>query len=402
MAGGSRSASRRRRRRGGPSRGRARSARGRRRHGRPRRPWPPRRAACGRRRRREPARRARGPGCRAGRRRCCRCGSGRRSPSGRRGPGTRTTIGLRNWPELKNWSEAASPRSLVERVVDVGQVLDLRDRQQADVRRALGDAEDARLVEEGVEDPRRPEPFLEAVRDVVDPTLAADVLAEHEELGPAQQLVGECGVQAAGKGPRRRRGGGLREGSRRRTRCVPRPSPRDRRSGARGRGRGGTAPSGAVTSSVVCRRGRRAASSATAMTRSRVSRTRSRSSSGLAAPSSISRRALRRSGSRASTGFDLRDGRGRSARRRCRHGPTAARCAGGGRQAVDASRTWSTASPTASHTSSMLAIGLRHSAGAAGCRRSPRSSRRASGTLMPVPLSSHTRSSGIGRPIRTA
>ena len=41
---------------------------------------------------------------------------------------------------------------LIERVMHVGQVLDLGDRQQADVRRALGDAQDARLVQEGVED----------------------------------------------------------------------------------------------------------------------------------------------------------------------------------------------------------------------------------------------------------
>ncbi len=49
---------------------------------------PPRRAsgACARRRRDATARPRSGPGCRGGRRRRRRCGSGRRSPSGSRGP----------------------------------------------------------------------------------------------------------------------------------------------------------------------------------------------------------------------------------------------------------------------------------------------------------------------------
>ena len=48
---------------------------------------------------------------------------------------------------------------LVERVVEVGQVLDLRHRQQADVRRALRDAEDRGLVEQRVEDAPAPKRF---------------------------------------------------------------------------------------------------------------------------------------------------------------------------------------------------------------------------------------------------
>ena len=80
-----RSASRRRHRCAGPSRGTARSAPGRRRPGRPRSPSPRRRAACAPRRRRGPAPPSPGRGCRAVLRCCCRCGSGRRSPSGRRG-----------------------------------------------------------------------------------------------------------------------------------------------------------------------------------------------------------------------------------------------------------------------------------------------------------------------------
>ena len=71
----------------GPSRGRARSAPGRPPPGRPRPPWRPRRAASVPRRRRAPGPPRPGRGCRAARRRCCRCGSGRRSPSGRRARG---------------------------------------------------------------------------------------------------------------------------------------------------------------------------------------------------------------------------------------------------------------------------------------------------------------------------
>ena len=79
-------------------------------------------------------------------------------------PATRTTIGLRNWPELEELEGRRLAAELVDRVVDVGEVLDLRDGQQADVGRALGDAEDARLVEERVEDAagpnRRWSPFV--------------------------------------------------------------------------------------------------------------------------------------------------------------------------------------------------------------------------------------------------
>ena len=129
---------------------------------------------------------------------------------------------------------------LVERVVQVGEVLDLRDRQQADVGRALGDAEDARLVEQRVEDAGRAEALLEAVGDVVDAALAADVLAEHEELGAPQQLVGERGVQAAGQGAGGRRAGGLRQ--RRAERAARSSARRPACERARGPARGGTAP----------------------------------------------------------------------------------------------------------------------------------------------------------------
>ena len=89
---------------------------------------------------------------------------------------------------------------LVERVVDVGQVLDLRDRQQADVRGSLRDAQDRGFVEERVEDAPRAEPSLEVVGHVVHAALARDVLAEDDQLRTPGKLVGEGGVHQAGEG----------------------------------------------------------------------------------------------------------------------------------------------------------------------------------------------------------
>ena len=153
---------------------------------------------------------------------------------------------------------------LVEGVVDVGEVLDLRHRQQADVRRALGDAEDARLVEQRVEHARLAEALLQAVGDVVDAALAPDVLAEDEQLGSPEQLVGRAPRSA------RRRGCGWSARWPPRAACGPNDAARSSRDGERDRGPHRhplrmVGAIGATTSSVVCSRGRRVASSATAM-----------------------------------------------------------------------------------------------------------------------------------------
>ena len=50
-----------------------------------------------------------------------------------------------------------------------------------------------------VEHARLAEPLLQAVRDVVDAALAPDVLAEDEQLGAPEQLVGQRGVHGAGQ-----------------------------------------------------------------------------------------------------------------------------------------------------------------------------------------------------------
>src|SRR6185503_2401486 len=87
---------------------------------------------------------------------------------------------------------------LVEGVVEVGQVLDLGDREETDVRRPLRNAQDRGFVQESVEDATGPESALEAVGHVVDAALATDVLTEQDHLRPPAQLVGKGGVQAAG------------------------------------------------------------------------------------------------------------------------------------------------------------------------------------------------------------
>ena len=98
---------------------------------------------------------------------------------------------------------------LVDRVVDVGQVLDLGDREQPHVRRALGHAEDRRLVQKRVEHARLAEARLQPARHAVHAALLADVLAEHERLGMADHLVRQGRAQVAGQGAQRVRGGVL-------------------------------------------------------------------------------------------------------------------------------------------------------------------------------------------------
>ena len=83
--------------------------------------------------------------------------------------------------------------------MDVGEVLDLRYRQQADVPRTLRNAQDRGLVEQRVEDAPGTEPPLEIVGHVVDAALAGHVFAEDDHLGTPCELVGEGGVDLAGE-----------------------------------------------------------------------------------------------------------------------------------------------------------------------------------------------------------
>ena len=101
-------------------------------------PRPGRSAAWRPRRRAGPGRRRSGRGCRAARPARCRCGSGRRSLSGRRGRRSARSSGLRYWPWEKNGERRGLAADLVGRVVQVGQVLDLRDRQQPGQARRRG------------------------------------------------------------------------------------------------------------------------------------------------------------------------------------------------------------------------------------------------------------------------
>ena len=162
--------------------------------------------------------------------------------------------------------------------------------------RALGDAEDRGLVEQGVEDASRPEPLLEVVGDVVHAALARDVLAEDEELRSPGQLVGQGGVDVpghgAGRGLGRRLGERAEDGRRASSSSTGSASEPPPGRGDRGRG--------AVTSAVVLRRGRWVASSAAAHTLADVC-DQGAELVGEAAPVSASRRALRRSGSSRST-----------------------------------------------------------------------------------------------------
>src|SRR5207245_4292489 len=102
---------------------------------------------------------------------------------------------------------------LVERVVDIGQVLDLGYGQQADVRRTLRNAQDRGLVEQCVEDTPRTEPPLEIVGHVVDAALAGHVLAEDDQLGTPGELIAEGCVDLTGERASVRVRSLLRQGS---------------------------------------------------------------------------------------------------------------------------------------------------------------------------------------------
>ena len=74
---------------------------------------------------------------------------------------------------------------LVLGVVDVGEVLDLGDREQAADAEPQTQAEDGLLVQRVSKTRVGAEALLQAARDAVDTALAADVLAEHDEPGRA-------------------------------------------------------------------------------------------------------------------------------------------------------------------------------------------------------------------------
>ncbi len=86
------------------------------------------------------------------------------------------------------------PTELVLGVVEVREVLDLGDRQQAAHRRSERQAEDRRLVQERVEDTARAEARMEAPGHAVDPALHRDVLAEEEGIRIALEHSRERGV----------------------------------------------------------------------------------------------------------------------------------------------------------------------------------------------------------------
>ena len=97
-------------------------------------------------------------------------------------------------PLEKNRSDGGLAAELVLGVVEVGEVLDLRDRHEAGQRRAERRAEDGLLVEQGVEHPEAAEPLPQPARHAVDAALDRDVLAEQQRRGLRVHQVGEGGV----------------------------------------------------------------------------------------------------------------------------------------------------------------------------------------------------------------
>ena len=83
---------------------------------------------------------------------------------------------------------------LVLGVVQVREVLDLRDRQEPAHRGAEREAEDRRLVEQRVEDATRAEARVQPACDPVDAALHGDVLAEEQSTRVVLEHGGETGV----------------------------------------------------------------------------------------------------------------------------------------------------------------------------------------------------------------
>ncbi len=93
---------------------------------------------------------------------------------------------------------------LVGRVVQVGEVLNLRHRQHARQAGAQRQPEDGLLVKERVEHPSRAELAQQPAGHPVDAALAGHILPEHEHVGPGGQGVGQGGVDDLGQGHRAR------------------------------------------------------------------------------------------------------------------------------------------------------------------------------------------------------
>ena len=91
---------------------------------------------------------------------------------------------------------------LVGGVVQVGEVLDFGDREQARRPGTERQAEDRLFVEQGVENPRRANLLHQPTGDAVDAALAGDVLAEDECLGVVGEDVQQRAVDGLRQGHR--------------------------------------------------------------------------------------------------------------------------------------------------------------------------------------------------------
>jgi hypothetical protein len=83
---------------------------------------------------------------------------------------------------------------LVLGVVQVREVLDLRERQEAAEGCAQREPENRGLVEQRVEHARRTEALVQATGDAVDAALGGDVLAEQERVRVPLERVRQRGV----------------------------------------------------------------------------------------------------------------------------------------------------------------------------------------------------------------
>ena len=105
--------------------------------------------------------------------------------------GRLTVCVLTAFPSAEELQRSSLATDLVDRVVEIGQVLDLWERQAACLRHPLREPEDGRLVEDGVEHAAAAEALVESLGRVIDAAFAGYVLTEEHCVGIRGEQVGQ-------------------------------------------------------------------------------------------------------------------------------------------------------------------------------------------------------------------
>ena len=102
-------------------------------------------------------------------------------------------------PLAKELHGACFSTKLVNRIHEVGKVLNLGEGEQASMPSSNGHAEDALLVEQGVEHPTDTEALHQVCGDMIDAALASNILSEHDHPVFGGHQIGERTVELHGE-----------------------------------------------------------------------------------------------------------------------------------------------------------------------------------------------------------